>query len=144
MNVTLRPAEERDAEALAQCIDRAYERYKTNLPSLPDVSNGIEQDIANHHVFVAESEDCLAGGAVLMINDHIAVLANIAVDPKQSGKGIGRLLIEQIEGAARDHGCTELRLTTHPKMPDNVALYQHIGWLEQDRSETKVRMSKLL
>ena len=144
MTVIVRTASPQDAPALIQCIDRAYAQHKADLPDLPDVSGGILQDITDHHVVVAEVNGELVAGAILMINETTALLANIGVDPTHGGKGIARRLIAQIEQTAKTSGCTELRLSTHEKMPDNIALYEHLGWSIKEQSGSKIHMTKPL
>lgn len=143
-NWTIRPARERDAGALTTCIDAAYATYKDRIEDLPAVSEGISADIAAHLVWVAELDETVVGGLILIPHDAFAVLANVAVSPKFSGLGVGRGLIECAEAECRKRSLRELRLTTHAEMPENVRLYEHLGWAETDRSGAKVRMTKRL
>lgn len=141
---TIRPAEGADAEALARCIDRAYAVYKDQIGDLPAVSDDVAGDIASNIVWVAELDDDVVGGLILVPDEKFAILANVAVDPAVGGQGLGQALIEQAEAECRDLGLSELRLSTHKNMPKNVALYQRLGWAETERSGAKVRMSKRL
>lgn len=86
----------------------------------------------------------IVGGLILVLKDEFAMLANIAVDPDCAGKGIGRGLIEHAEIQCRHLQKGELRLSTHVAMPENVSLYEHLGWKETGRSGNKVHMAKLL
>lgn len=133
-----------DAEALKDCIDRAYAPVKTRLHDLPDVSAGIDDDIAGKIVLAAEILGSIAGVAILGIENKSAHLANIAVDPVHKGKGVGKALIVAVENIAKQQGATELRLATHIGMPENVSLYSHLGWSETSRTESKVLMSKAI
>jgi len=56
--------------------------------------------------------------------------------------GIGAALIRQDEMDCLEFGFHELRLSTHKDMPENVRLYEHLGWHETGRSGNKVLMSK--
>lgn len=131
-----------DVQALKSCIDRAYQPVKSKLPDLPDVSSGLAEDIAAHTVFVAELDGRIAGCAIVSLTASSAHLMNIAVDPDAKGKGLGRLLIEHVEDFARTSGAGDLRLATHVGMPENVALYSHLGWSETSRTGNKVLMKK--
>ena len=71
-------------------------------------------------------------------------LANVAVHPDRKGAGLGRALIALAEAEARDQGYRELRLTTHAEMPENVSLYNHLGWQEDRRQGNKVFMKKAI
>ncbi|CTQ73030.1 GNAT family N-acetyltransferase [Roseibium alexandrii] len=138
----IRRANLQDMNALKQCIDRAYAPVKTRLSDLPDVSAGLESEITDNVVYVAETDEKLIGCAILAIDGELAQLVNIAVDPEYGGRGAGRRLIEVIETHARDMGAIEIQLATHIGMPENVALYAHLGWSETGRSGSKVGMSK--
>ena len=85
----------------------------------------------------------LAGLVLQVEADHL-VVANIAVDPAAAGQGLGRALMERAEREARRLGLRIMRLTTHIDMPENVRLYEHLGWRETGRSGNKVRMEKSL
>ncbi len=129
---------------LAACIDAAYAGYQERIKDLPRVSEGIADDIQAHLVWVAELDQEIVGGLILVLGDDHAVLANLAVHPDAGGMGIGRGLIEQAENACRNNKKAELRLSTHVAMPENVRLYRHLGWEETGRSGSKVHMAKPL
>ena len=57
---------------------------------------------------------------------------------------MGRKLIELAEAEARRQGVDEMRLNTHVDMPENVRLYEHLGWVEVSRSTNTVSMTKHL
>ena len=143
-NWHIRRAKDGDAEALIRCIDAAYAPYQERLEDLPPVSEGISQDIRTHCVWVAELHGSVVGGLVLILREEFALLANIAVDPSASGLGLGRGLIECAEAESRRLGLREMRLSTHVGMPENVHLYEHLGWRESGRSGSKVHMVKRL
>jgi GNAT superfamily N-acetyltransferase len=140
----IRNANLQDADALKLCIDRAYAPVKKRLTDLPDVSGDLEEEILGKHVFLAEIESKVAGCAILGFDAEKAHLANIAVDPNFKGKGVGSRLMDYVEEFARQQGSKEICLATHIKMPENVALYQHLGWQETSRSGNKVLMRKEL
>ena len=141
-NWITRLALDADAPALAQCIDRAYAIYADALPDLPAVSEGIAGDIAENLVWVVELDNRIIGGLVLVAGTHHLTLANVAVDPDQTGKGIGKALLDLAVSEARRLNKVEMRLSTHVQMPGNVALYTRLGWQETGRAGNKVHMSK--
>ncbi len=133
-----------DAARLAACIDRAYESYTKSIDDLPAVSDGVEEDIANNAVWVVERNDKIVGGLILIFKPTYALLVNIAVDPCERGTGLGRALIVQAEEECRKLKIPKLKLSTHVKMPSNVKLYEHLGWNEMGRTESKIQMEKIL
>lgn len=143
-NWTIRRAEQRDAEALAACIEAAYEAHAARIADLPDVSAGCAEAIAKYQVWVAEIENSLVGGLVMIPEVGFMRLANIAVHPDHKGAGLGRALLARADAEALDQGYRELRLTTHIDMPENVGLYSHLGWQEDRRQGNKVSMKKTI
>lgn len=133
-----------DAEALTSCIDAAYTIYDSRGLDLPDVSADIAEDITSHRVWIGELDGSVAGGIVLVPKDDHLIVANVAVDPAKSGQGLGGALMARAEADCLALGLRELRLNTHIGIPENVALYAHLGWQETGRSGNKVTMRKLL
>lgn len=117
-----------DAIVLAACIDAAYAKYRAQGMNLPPVSDGVADDIQHNHVWVARLDGRVCGGLILVLDSAKAYLRNVAVLPEYGGQGIARRLIETAVRAARKAGCQVMCLTTHRGMPDNVALYRHLGW----------------
>lgn len=140
----IRPAAINDAVPLETCIDAAYAAHRNRIQDVPPVSEGVADDIKSNLVWVAELDRSVVGGVILVLKDEYAMLTNIAVDPDCSGLGIGRALIEHAEAQCRTMKKTELRLSTHVAMPENVRLYEHLGWKETERSGNKVHMTKFL
>lgn len=141
---TIRRATPADASALTLCIDAAYSRYFDQGIQLPSVSEGIAEDIADNIAWIAEQNEWIIGGLILIVNSNHAKLANIVVHPSAGGKGIGHALIDICEAYVLELGLSELRLTTHKDMPENVKLYEHLGWQVTGSEGNKVYMSKLL
>ena len=140
MALTIRRARLGDSDALAECIDAAYSIYASRISDLPAVAEGIPEAIEGHRVWVAEIDGRIGGGLILVPHDEFLLLENIAVRPECSG--IGRALIARAESDCVELGLHEIRLSTHEAMPENVAIYEHLGWTETSRSGNKVHMSK--
>jgi GNAT superfamily N-acetyltransferase len=143
-NWKFRRAEIGDADALAACIDAAYAQYAARIPDLPPVSADCAAEIAKHQVWVAEIGTKFAGGLVLIPEEGFMRLANVAVHPDHQGTGLGRALVTLAETEALKQGYRELRLTTHVDMPENIRLYAHLGWAENQREGNKVSMKKMI
>jgi len=131
-----------DVAAISTCIEAAYAAYRQAGIALPPVADGIAEDIRDNQVWVAEAEAEVAGVLIAVVGNAAWHLANIAVDPQYSGRGVGRQLLDVLERAAWAAGAQRLNLTTHVEMPQNIALYQHLGWSETGREESKVFMQK--
>ncbi len=141
-DVSLRLAESRDAEGIAECIRAAYSIYASRIHDLPAVSEGIPETIEHSRVWVVEREGRIVGAMILVPEHDCMVLENIAVIPECAGMGLGRTLIGRAEQDCVALGLREIQLSTHKDMPENVAIYSRLGWKETGRSGTKVHMSK--
>ncbi|SLN56536.1 acetyltransferase [Roseovarius albus] len=142
MGVIIRSAKARDVAGLTVCIDLAYARYAKLGVKLPPVSEGVAEDIRDHHVWVADDAGQIIGGLILMISEGSSKLANVAVHPDHGGRGIGRLLIDSAIDASKAAGCHSITLVTHAAMPDNIHLYEHLGWRKTGAMDHKVFMSR--
>ncbi len=142
----IRKAVPADAEGLAHCMRQAYAVYQARLGGarLPPMDADYAAEIENFPSWVVESGDKIIGGLIMLLEEDQAIIANVAVSPEVQGQGIGGELMRFAESIARDKGYTELRLTTHVLLAENLSLYRHFGWDETVRDETRVTMSKKL
>lgn len=138
----LRLAVVADASAIEETIRQAYAAYDERGLDLPDVSSGIEQDIQNKIVHVATIADQVVGTIILSSAENHMHVMNVAVSPGFGGRGIGRLLLGLADRLAKAAGLRELQLATHKEIPENIALYRHLGWAENGRDGNRVFMSK--
>jgi len=146
---SLRPADRRDAEAVTELVDAAYNHYVERLGMLPGpMTLDYASVIADYQVTVAESDGDIVGVLVLGRNDEGFVIENVAVHPSRRGSGLGRALLELAEHEARRSGADAILLYTHEKMTENLALYSRIGYVEYNRRShgdfSLVHMSKPL
>ena len=139
---SIRKAEIDDAAALATCIDLAYAKYAGRLSDLPDVSSGCAEDILENQVWVAVEQGEIVGGLVLVVRESSMKIANVAVHPDHSGKGIGRSLITLACDEAKKQELAEIRLNTHSAMTDNLRFYTHLGFVETSSNGNTITMGK--
>lgn len=140
----IRAADERDVDGLARCIDAAYRRYLEWIIDLPPMSKGIAEEIKEHKVFVAVEANEIVGGLILAEGADHLLISNVAVAPHYTGLGLGRVLMEHAERECLALGLRMLRLTTHVAMPENVKLYEHLGWKPAGGSGNKIFMLKCI
>lgn len=146
----IRPADPRDCTAVESIVQNAYSIYLERMdkppgPTFDDYGALIVQGL----VSVVEDENREIAAVVVLIPkaDHL-LLDNVAVRPDRQGQGYGRRMIALAESEARRLGYTELRLYTHEKMVENIALYTGLGFVETGRGEqsgyNRVFMTKRL
>jgi ribosomal protein S18 acetylase RimI-like enzyme len=131
----LRTARPDDCAAVEAIVAAAYSVYigrigKAPGPMLDDYA-GL---IASGAVSVLEDPDGMIAALIVLLAkpDHL-LLDNIAVHPDRQGRGLGRRLIAFAESEAIRLGYTELRLYTHERMTENIALYTRLGFRETGR-----------
>lgn len=130
----LRRANQADAQAVSALVNAAYEHYveRIGFPPRPMLDD-YTQVIRDCRVTVTESEQTLVGVIVLNADDTGFFIDNVAVHPSHRGRGVGKALLQFAEAEARRAGFDEIRLYTHEKMTENIALYSRIGYEEYDR-----------
>lgn len=134
--MTIRPAEPDDLPVIQQIVRDAYSPYITRMGREPGpMLDDYAAHIAASHVYVLEAEPPggIAGLVVLTKGPDHLFLDNIAVDPAQHGKGIGRRLLDFVEAEARRNGFDQIRLYTNALMTENLALYPRLGYRETER-----------
>ncbi|MGQ0509447.1 MAG: GNAT family N-acetyltransferase [Betaproteobacteria bacterium] len=130
----MRSAVAADAPAVAACVHAAYRHYVERIGTLPGpMRDDYAEVIATRDVTVACLGDEVVGVLVLGPGPGGFLLDNVAVVPSQKGRGLGRVLLELAESAARRRGHDSIYLYTHEKMTENQALYARIGYVEYDR-----------
>ena len=141
---TIRKAIASDGKALTECMHAAYMIYSERLSgeTLPPLTVDYEDEIYAYPVWVAISEETVAGGLILMPADDYMKVANVAVHPHFQGHGLGRGLMELAEAEANRWCYSELRLTTHPLLTENLSLYSHLGWSVTGRDQDRVYLKK--
>ena len=139
----IRPAEPRDTAALTRAIDAAYATYEGRGLSLPPVSDGVAEAIAETPVFVAETAAGVVGGLILRLGDA-AKIENIAVAPDGAGQGIGGALMKRAEDVARRAGYDRVTLATHAGLTETLRFYARLGWAETGHEGDRVFLARRL
>ncbi len=137
--IHIRPALAADVPALERIVTAAYQKYipRIGKPPGPMLDN-YGQLVARNVVAIAENTSqppgrFVMGFVVLLPAETYLLLDNIAVDPAHQGSGVGRVLMAFVEQEAHRLGLSELRLYTHEKMTENLAMYPAWGWTETER-----------
>lgn len=95
------------------------------------ISSGVEI------MFVAIVEDKIAGFSSIIPKD--SELRAVYVDPKFGGKGVGKMLLNQVELEARKHGLQKLVM---PASLSAEAFYKRHGYIEIQRIEHILKSGK--
>lgn len=129
----IRLAHPKDAETV-QCLVRvAYTSWIDRFGREPSpMLDDYEQRIADGEVWALEEDGNLIGCVMLRDGRHALMVPNIAVAPAAQGKGHGRRMLDFAATEARRRGFAELCLFVNALMTENIALYNHLGFVEVD------------
>jgi DNA-binding MarR family transcriptional regulator/GNAT superfamily N-acetyltransferase len=74
--------------------------------------------------------EAIGCGAVKHHPGAVTELKRMWVAESARGMGLGRRLLEHLEGLAREHGAREARMETSDVLPEAIALYRSAGYAE--------------
>lgn len=78
---------------------------------------------------IAYHRGCPVGcGGVRRLGDNVAELKRLYVDPDARGLGLGQLMMEAMEDAARRIGYTTVRLDTNRALEEAQHLFAALGY----------------
>jgi ribosomal protein S18 acetylase RimI-like enzyme len=133
-DLSLRPATTGDVPVLTELVNAAYGHYVERIGGPPQpMREDYAEVVRSRQVTVAERDGQVVGLIVLDAADDELVIENVAVRPAHQGTGVGRALLEYAEDVARGRGFNSVRLYTHERMVENLALYKRIGYIEFER-----------
>jgi ribosomal protein S18 acetylase RimI-like enzyme len=134
----IRHARPDEAGRVADIVRDAYTPYIARIGRKPGpMLDDYDALVRDGHVQVLEADGALVAILVLLPQRDHLLLDNIAVDPSAHKRGYGRRLVAHAEAEAHRLGFAELRLYTHVKMVENIALYARIGFTETHRATEK-------
>lgn len=135
--------EERDAlEALQRRASLALVEYREQLEAEPDAIQLPMEQIERGQLFVAELEDRLAGFAAVLVDDDVAGLDGLFVEPDLWRRGIGTALVDVAVHEARRQGLAMMVIAN----PSAREFYERCGFTLEGEAETRfgpaLRMSR--
>lgn len=134
----LRTARAADVAVIEEIVRDAYSPYIPRIGRAPGpMLDDYRALVARGVVQVACEGETADGVVVLIPQEGFMLLDNIAVSPRAQGRGVGRLMLEAAEAAARAAGYRSIELYTNEAMTENVGLYARIGYVETRRAEEK-------
>jgi predicted N-acetyltransferase YhbS len=140
MSVLLREASASDAPILGEICYEAFRSVCERHAFPPDFPNAevptelFEHVIPRDDVYsvVAEVDGRVVGSNVLWENGEIAGVGPITVDPNVQGNSVGRRLMEDVLGRAKEDGFEGVRLVQVPFNNLSMALYTKLGFDVQE------------
>lgn len=99
---------------------------------VPGMPSATPADFAPPHgtFLVGFDDDCapVCAGGVKRLDDDAAEIKRMYVVPAARGRGLARILLAALEGAALDLGYDTARLDTGARQPHAQALYESAGY----------------
>ena len=147
--VTLRPARDADAPAIAALTREAYARWvpiagREPLPMSVDYAEAVRI----HRFDLLEADGALVALIETTPEGEWLLIVNVAVRPACQGRGYGVRLLTHAEGLARAAGLIGARLYTNKLFEPNIRLYASLGYAvereEAQAGRTIVHMVKPL
>ena len=135
-NLTIRPATPQDAAACGQiCFDafaaiNASHNFPCDFPS-PEVTIGLLSmmfSAPGFYCVVAESEGRVVGSNCLDERSIVVGVGPVTVDPALQNSGVGRALMENVVGHAREKGSAGVRLVQAAFHSRSLSLYTRLGF----------------
>ncbi|MEX0348513.1 MAG: GNAT family N-acetyltransferase [Paracoccaceae bacterium] len=143
-DIRMRTATLDDLPQMVEVITSAYALERARLSGIPDVTEGLDLNIRDDIVELAERSDKILGVIVLVRSEQALMIANLAVSAQAQGKGVGRRLMQAAEEIALSAGCEHLTLRTHAGMSATRRFYKALGWVETGVAGQVVSMQKAL
>lgn len=92
-------------------------------------AKGSEQDelegCSFHRAIIAENGELLAIGRLHFADQHVAQVRYVAVNPNHQGKGLGKVLMHELQQVAQLYGATTIELNARENA---LAFYQSLGY----------------
>jgi len=132
--VSIRPADARDASALTAIATAAYAPYIERIGREPaPMVADFAAHVARGEAWVLEDAAEVVAFIITYPKSDGQFIENVAVRPSRHGQGHGRSLMDYAEFLAREQGFQKLELYTNVKMAENLAFYPKLGYVETKR-----------
>jgi GrpB-like predicted nucleotidyltransferase (UPF0157 family)/GNAT superfamily N-acetyltransferase len=134
--ISLEPIGRDDPEALrlyADFIREADDPLQIEVDVEAEIAAGPPPDLTppDGVLFLVRVDGEPAGlGGVRHLDTEVAEIKSMFVVPARRGRGVGRRIIAELEGVARERGCRATRLDTSEYLTPAVALYRAAGYVE--------------
>jgi ribosomal protein S18 acetylase RimI-like enzyme len=134
----VRRATAEDVVRIGAIARAAYAQYVPRIGRQPaPMVADFAAEVAAGHVVVIGTAGAVDGYMLAWPEADAYFIDNIAVDPAQQGKGLGRKLIDHAVSEAKRHHLSAIRLYTNVAMTENLSMYAHMGFVETHRALEK-------
>jgi GNAT superfamily N-acetyltransferase len=125
-----RSSEEKDADALAQLINRAFEVERPIFDGDRIDRDGVTGYLQKGQFLIAEDATGMVGCVYAQVRGDTGYIGLLSVEPARQGTGLGRKLMEAAENFFRQMGCTQVELRVVSARAPLPGFYRHLGYSE--------------
>lgn len=118
-------------------IEEVHELERRLFPTDPWTVTQFWSELArvpeSRRYFVARIGERIVGYAGIFLTGPTSDVQTVAVAVDAQGRGIGQLLMDELIGAARQHGARVLQLEVRADNARAIGLYQRLGFVADGR-----------
>eukprot|EP01116_Phalansterium_solitarium_P014234 TRINITY_DN31810_c0_g1_i1.p1 TRINITY_DN31810_c0_g1~~TRINITY_DN31810_c0_g1_i1.p1 ORF type:complete len:164 (+),score=11.51 TRINITY_DN31810_c0_g1_i1:53-493(+) len=123
-----------DADRITELTNLAFEVeafFKTKPRTNVDGVKQMMEKPDSEFLLLLDSQDNLAGSIFITLNDDTppnAYFGMLSIHPSQQGKGLGKMMVLEVEKRFRERGFTSLVITTVSVRPELQTYYGSEMW----------------
>jgi len=132
-NIEIRLASPNEASSIAMILYASFVEFRSSYTQEAFDATTPQGDLIRSRfnegpIWVAFRNSHMVGTVSAVPKSEGLYIRSMAVRPIARGYGIGRLLLEQVERFANDHGLRQLFLNTTPFLDSAIRLYENFGF----------------
>jgi putative acetyltransferase len=133
LSITAEPFDSHDARRLVAALDAALtELYPPEQRFGPNLKAEHLGDGRGTFLVARDGDRAVGCGAIRLINPTTAEAKRMYVEPEYRGRGVGWVVLESLEAAARELGVQRLVLETGVHQEAAISLYRRAGFTRID------------
>jgi putative acetyltransferase len=133
LSITAERFDSQEARRLIEALDAGLaELYPPEQRFGPNLTADQLEDGGGTFLVARQDGEAVGCGAIRLLDAATAEVKRMFVEPGHRGHGIGRAVLDGLEGAARQLGARRLVLETGVYQAAAIALYRRAGFREAD------------
>jgi GNAT superfamily N-acetyltransferase len=128
--VKFRNSEVKDADALAQLINRAFQVERPIFEGDRVDRDGVLTYMQKGEFLIAEDEAGMVGCVYAEVRGDTGYIGLLSVEPERQGTGLGRKVMEAAENFFKEIGCIKVELRIVSARTALLGFYRHLGYRE--------------
>jgi GNAT superfamily N-acetyltransferase len=117
----------------AAFVQEALIYRSVDMPPLTQTLESLEAELVDNLGLVAVEGTRIIGAVRAQLDADLLLIGRICIAPDAQGKGVGSLLLAQVEQRGAAAGATQAELFTGSLSEANLRLYEREGYVETER-----------